>query len=88
MEVKKGDRLRDREEEKQREREEQARQKQLSAVEVEIAAVEKEIARLEVEMNRPGFFDDPQRGAEAGEQHAASNIRLEELYKEWEGLSG
>ena len=88
VEVKKGDRLRDREEEKQRKREEQARQKQLSAVEVEIAAVEKEIARLEVEMNRPGFFDDPQRGAEAGEQHAASNIRLEELYKEWEGLSG
>ncbi|HEY3308001.1 MAG TPA: ABC-F family ATP-binding cassette domain-containing protein [Desulfuromonadaceae bacterium] len=84
----KEERKKGREEEKQRKREDQARQKQLSAVEGEIAATEKEIARLEGEMNRPGFFDDPQRGAEAGEQHAAFNIRLEELYKEWEGLSG
>ncbi|QEM69802.1 ABC-F family ATP-binding cassette domain-containing protein [Geobacter sp. FeAm09] len=87
-EVSKEERKRGREEEKQRKREEQGRQKQLAAVESEIARAEAEIARLEVEMNGPGFFDDPQRGAEAGERHAALNIRLEELYGEWEGLSG
>jgi len=32
---------------------------------------------LEAEMNSPGFFDDPERGAEAGERHAALNARLE-----------
>jgi ATP-binding cassette subfamily F protein 3 len=42
---------------------------------------------LEAEMNSPGFFEDPERGAEAGERHAALNVRLEELYGEWEGLS-
>jgi ATP-binding cassette subfamily F protein 3 len=76
-----------REEEKQRKREEQGRQKQLAAVEAEISRTEAELARLEVEMNGPGFFDDPQRGAEAGERHAALNSRVEELYGEWEALS-
>lgn len=86
-EVTKEERKKGREEEKQRKREEQGRQKQLAAVEAEISRTEAELARLEVEMNVPGFFDDPQRGAEAGDRHAALNSRLEELYGEWEGLS-
>ncbi len=81
------ERKKGREEEKQLKREEQGRQKQLAAVEAEISRTEAELARLEVEMNAPGFFDDPQRGAEAGELHAALNSRLEELYGEWEALS-
>ena len=81
------ERKKGREEEKQRKREEQGRQKQLASVEAEISRTEADLARLEVEMNTPGFFDDPQRGAEAGERHAALNIRLEELYGEWEALS-
>jgi ATP-binding cassette subfamily F protein 3 len=81
------ERKKGREEEKQRKREEQGRQKQLAAVEAEITRTEAELARLEVEMNGPGFFDDPQRGAEAGERHVTLNCRLEELYGEWEALS-
>jgi ATP-binding cassette subfamily F protein 3 len=76
-----------REEEKQRKREEQGRQKLMASVESEISRTEAELARLEAEMNAPGFFDDPQRGTEAGECHAALNSRLEELYGEWEALS-
>jgi len=81
------ERRKGREEEKQRKREEQGRQKQLAAVEAGIARAEAELARLEEEMNSPGFFDDPRRGAEAGERHAVLNSRLEELYGEWEALS-
>jgi len=81
-------RLKDREEEKRRKREDQTRQKRMSEVEGQIAAVEKDLAKLEVEMNAPGFFDDPERGLQGGERHAELNTRLEELYAEWEGLSG
>lgn len=84
----KEDRLKDREEQKRRKKEEQAREKQQQAIEQQIAAVEQQIAGLEAEMNGPGFFDDPERGLQAGEQHTALNTRLEELYQLWEGLSG
>jgi ATP-binding cassette subfamily F protein 3 len=81
-------RLKDREEEKRRKREEQSRQKQMGEVESQIASVEKELASLEGEMNTPGFFDDPERGQQGGERHAALNSQLVELYEEWEGLTG
>ena len=81
-------RLKDREEEKRRKREEQSRQKQMGDVESQIAAIEKELAILEGEMNEPGFFDDPERGQRGGERHAELNVRLEQLYGAWEGLSG
>lgn len=83
----KAERTRDREEQKRQKREEQARGKRLGEIEAEIGRTEKEIARLEEEMNGPGFFDDPERGAEAGERHGALNGRLEELYQEWEELA-
>jgi ATP-binding cassette subfamily F protein 3 len=83
----KEERLRDREEQKRQKRDEQSRQKRLGEIEAEIGRTEKEIARLEEEMNGPGFYDDPQRGAEAGERHAELNVRLEGLYAEWENLS-
>jgi ATP-binding cassette subfamily F protein 3 len=76
-----------REEQKRRKREEQAREKQQQSIEQEIAAVEQKIAELEAEMNAPGFFDDPEQGLAAGEQHTALNTRLEELYAQWEELS-
>jgi ATP-binding cassette subfamily F protein 3 len=83
----KEERKRGREEEKLRKREEQARQKQVAAIESEISRIEAEIGQLEKEMNAPGFFDDPQRGTEAGERHSGLHVRLEELYREWEGVS-
>jgi ATP-binding cassette, subfamily F, member 3 len=84
----KEERKRGREEEKQRRREDEKRQKLLGEIEKEIARTESEITRLEAEMGQPGFFDDPERGKAGGERHAALNVRLEELYGEWEGLSG
>jgi ATP-binding cassette subfamily F protein 3 len=60
----------------------------LGEIEKEIARIESEITRLEAEMGQPGFFDDLERGKEGGERHAALNARLEELYGEWEWLSG
>lgn len=83
----KEERVKDREEQKRRKREEQAREKQQQAIEQEIAAVEQQIAELEAEMNGPGFFDDPERGLQAGEQHTALNAKLEQLYQQWEELS-
>jgi len=83
----KEDRLKDREEQKRRRKDEQAREKQQQSIEKEIASVEKEIATLEAEMNGPGFFDDPERGLIAGEQHSALNSRLEQLYQQWESCT-
>lgn len=83
----KEERLKDREEQKRRKKEEQAKEKQQQAVEKEITAVEQQIAELESEMNSPGFFDDPERGLIAGEQHTTLNARLEELYEQWESCS-
>ncbi|MEI6305247.1 MAG: ABC-F family ATP-binding cassette domain-containing protein [Deltaproteobacteria bacterium] len=86
-ELPRDERKKGREKEKSRKREQQSRQKKLGEIETEISRTENEVAKLESEMNSPGFFDDPQRGAEAGEKHAALNLRLEQLYGEWERLS-
>ncbi len=87
-ELPKEERKKGREEEKLRKREEQSRQKKMGEIEAEINRTEKEIARLEEEMNALGFFDDPERGKDGGERHATLNMQLEQLYAEWEGLSG
>lgn len=84
----KEERKRGREEEKQRKRESEKLQKRLAEIEKEISRTEAEVSRLEEEMGQPGFFDDPERGKAGGERHAVLNARLEELYGEWEGLSG
>jgi ATP-binding cassette subfamily F protein 3 len=84
----KEERKRSREEEKQRKREDDRLKKRLTEIERAIAATESEVACLEEEMGQPGFFDDLERGKAGGERHAALNARLEELYGEWEGLSG
>jgi ATP-binding cassette subfamily F protein 3 len=86
--LEKEERKRGREEEKQRKREDEKRLKRLGEIEREIARTESEIARLETEMGQPGFFDDLERGAAAGERHSLLNEQLEKLYGEWEGLSG
>jgi len=87
-ELPKEERKKGREEEKLRKREEQSRQKKMGEIEAEISRTEKEIAQLEQEMGQAGFFDDLERGKEAGERHAALNEQLAALYVEWEGLSG
>ena len=75
---------RDREEQKKRKKDEQARERQQQSIEKEISMVEQQISELELEMNRPGFFDDPDRGFKAGEQHSSLNQKLEQLYLQWE----
>ena len=81
-------RLLDREEQKRQKREDEKRRKQLTEIEKEISATETAIEKLEQEMESEGFFNDPERGREAGERHAGMNLRLEDLYREWENLSG
>lgn len=87
-EIPKEERKRSREEEKQRKREEQSRIKQINTIESEITRIENEIVQLEAEMNAPGFFDDAERGKDAGEQHILLNKQLENIYREWESISG
>lgn len=83
----KNQRLKGREEEKQRKREETQRQKRIIEIEQRISTVETEIASLEADMNSPGFFDDAQQGIVAGERHGQLNQELEALYLEWEQRS-
>jgi len=83
----KAERIRDREEQKRLKREEEKRQKQMTEVEKQISLTESAIARLEEDMAQPGFFDDAERGKEAGERHTALNEKLGEMYREWEELS-
>ncbi len=83
----KAERIRDREEQKRLKREEEKRQKQMVEVEKQISLTESTIARLEEDMAQPGFFDDAERGKEAGERHTALNEKLGGMYREWEDLS-
>jgi len=83
----KTERIRDREEQKRLKREEEKRQKQLAEIEKQISLTESAIARLETDMAQPGFFDDAERGKDAGERHTALNEQLEGMYREWEELS-
>lgn len=76
-----------REEQKRQKREDDKRRKQLTEIEKRISETEAALESLEQEMGKEGFFDDPERGREAGEKHAEMNKRLEDLYCEWEKLS-
>jgi ATP-binding cassette subfamily F protein 3 len=82
----KEERLRQREEEKVRQRQEKNRQRRMTELEDDIQARERDLALLETEMNEPGFFDDPDRGGEAGVRHADLSAAIEALYAEWDRL--
>jgi ATP-binding cassette subfamily F protein 3 len=82
----KEERLRQREEEKARQREERTRQRRLAELEEAIQAKERELAELESRMGEAGFFDDPVRGAAAGERHGTLAREIEALYGEWDSL--
>ncbi len=83
-ELPKQERIKDREEQKRLRKEEKSKERQLLAIEQEIESVEQQISTLETEMNTPGFFDDAERGMSTGERHRYLNVRLEELYEQWE----
>jgi hypothetical protein len=53
----------------------------IGEIQSQIAVVEKELTALEAE-----FFDNPERGVQGGERHAALNVRLEVLNAELEKL--
>jgi len=85
--LEKTERLKDREEQKRLKREQEKRRKRLAETEERIASVETDIASLEKEMASSGYFDDPEKSKEAGERYTELNVRLEQLYSEWESLS-
>jgi hypothetical protein len=58
----------------------------LAELEEAIQAKERELAELESRMGEAGFFDDPVRGAAAGERHGTLAREIEALYGEWDSL--
>jgi ATP-binding cassette subfamily F protein 3 len=82
----KDERLRSREADKQRQKEDRQRQKQLSDLEAVIEQAETELAGLEEQMNAPGFFDEPERAAQAGRDHQQLTDRITALYADWEAV--
>jgi ATP-binding cassette subfamily F protein 3 len=42
---------------------------------------------LEEKMNSSGFFDDPEQGLLAGEEHARLTTELDNLYQQWEAVT-
>ncbi len=82
----KDDRLRSREADKQRQKEDRQRQKRLSDLEAVIEQIESELAGLEEQMNATGFFDQPERAAQAGRDHQQLTDRIAALYADWEAV--
>lgn len=83
----KEERIKEREEQKRIKREEQAKIKQQQLVEQKIAEIEQQIMLLEEKMNSSGFFDDPEQGLLAGEEHARLTTELDNLYQQWEAIT-
>jgi ATP-binding cassette subfamily F protein 3 len=86
FELPKTERLKSREEEKQRQREERQRQKKLGELEREIEVAERQLAELEQAMADPAFFVDHEKARLAGEEHALLTGRIAGLYGQWEEL--
>ena len=84
----KEERLRQRVDDKQRQREERQLQKKLGELEAAIEQEEGLLAGLEAQMADPAFFTDHEAARLAGEEHAALSARIAGLYQEWEELHG
>jgi ATP-binding cassette subfamily F protein 3 len=84
----KEERLRQREDDKQRQREERQLQKKMGELEAAIEQEEGRLAGLEAQMADPAFFSDHEAARRAGEEHAELSARIAGLYTEWEELNG
>jgi ATP-binding cassette subfamily F protein 3 len=84
----KEERLRQRVDDKQRQREERQLQKKLGELEAAIEQEEGLLAGLEAQMADPAFFTDHEAARLAGEEHAVLSARIAGLYQEWEELHG
>ena len=83
----KTERLKSREEEKQRQKDERQRQKKLTEFEKEIETAERRLTGLEAAMADPAFFADHEQARLAGEEHAVLTSQITRLYGEWEKLN-
>lgn len=79
--------MRQREEDKVRQRDEKRLQKRLEELEAAIAVEEESLAGLEARMADPAFFQDPEAARQGGEEHAALTARIAGLYEEWEEVA-
>jgi len=87
FELSREDRLRQREEEKQRQKAERARTKRLGELEAAIGREEKALQAVEARLSDPEMASDYAAMQQAGSEHAAIEARLAALYAEWEELA-
>jgi len=82
----KEERQKNREDDKQRQKEDRARQKRLAEIESAIESAENVLKALEENLVDPLLASDYAALARLGEEHAAAEARLSQLYEEWESL--
>jgi ATP-binding cassette subfamily F protein 3 len=80
----KEERLRSREDEKQRQKEERARLKRLTEIEESIEKAEVALKEVEAKLVDPSLASDYEALARLGAEHSAIEAELEKLYNEWE----
>ena len=84
----KEERLKQREDDKQRQRGERAKQKRLEEIEAAIAKSEKALKDVEGKLADQSLASDYEALARLGAEHSAVETELERLYGEWEEAQG
>jgi ATP-binding cassette subfamily F protein 3 len=82
----KAERIRRRDEEKQKLREERAKQRKIEELEALIEEHEVELMELERKMSDPYYFKDGETVRSASEEHSALTEKISGLYREWETI--
>jgi len=80
------ERIRRRDEDRQKQREERARQRKIEELEILIEEHEAQLKMLEQKMSDPDFFKDGAAVRSASEEHDALTEKISGLYEEWEAV--
>jgi ATP-binding cassette subfamily F protein 3 len=82
----KAERIRKRDEDRQKQRDERARQRKIEELEFLIEKHEAKLAELERQMTDPDYFKDGEIVRIASEEHVALSEKINGLYREWESI--